>query len=335
MKPLAALVLAVAAAATLTARAPVTIKLATIAPTNSTWHKALLDMGDTWKKTTAAPVSLSVYPGGTLGDEPAVIDKMRNKVLQAGLLMTAGLAEIDKGFNVFGIPFFFESDDEGAAVRTALEPMLEKSLEAKGFHMLCWGTAGWAQLFSKNPVKTLDDVRKTKLFTLAGDPKMVQWYQSNGFKPVPLSSTDLVAQLKLPTGQIDAAAMPTYVAMIENIFTSAKYMLDVHADPLIGGVIITNDAWASVSAADQAKLVEAAKAFEKRINAEAPKLDASSLATMVSRGLQVTTPDARTAAEFRAEAAKMAASMRDTIVPKDVFDAAVQARDGFRKSKGK
>ena len=37
--------------------------------------------------------------------------------------------------------------------------MLEKRLEAKGFKLLAWGSAGWVQLFSKKPLKTLDDVK--------------------------------------------------------------------------------------------------------------------------------------------------------------------------------
>ena len=51
---------AVAASVVLLSAAPVTIKLATQAPANTTWHKALLDMGDTWMKTTDGRVKLSI-----------------------------------------------------------------------------------------------------------------------------------------------------------------------------------------------------------------------------------------------------------------------------------
>ena len=42
------------------ARAAITIKLATFAPANSAWHKALLDMGAAWSKTTEGRVTLRV-----------------------------------------------------------------------------------------------------------------------------------------------------------------------------------------------------------------------------------------------------------------------------------
>jgi hypothetical protein len=47
---------------------------------------------------------------------------------------------------------------------------------------------------------------------------------------------------------------------------------------------------------------------------------------------QVITLDAAAAAQFRAEADKMTASQRGTLVPADVFDAAVKERMAFRQA---
>ncbi len=42
------------------------IKLATLVPATSPWHKALLDMGNTWNKDTAGRVTLTVVPGSNI-----------------------------------------------------------------------------------------------------------------------------------------------------------------------------------------------------------------------------------------------------------------------------
>ena len=146
---------------------------------------ASTDMGASWMKTTEGRVKLTVYEGGTQGDERTVIRYMRPEVdqLNASLLTSPGLAYIDDGFNVFGIPFFFASDAEARYVREKLTPVLSKRLEAKGFQLIHWGNAGWVQLFSKTPIKTLADVKKVKLFTSEGDDRMKQWYSANGFTP--------------------------------------------------------------------------------------------------------------------------------------------------------
>src|SRR5262245_44121510 len=103
-RTLTTLAMAVAATVALSAQ-HVAIKLATVAPANSSWQKALLDLGNTWSTSTDKRVSLTVYDGGTQGDEASVIRRMRVDQMQASLLMVSGLAAIDDAFNIFGMPF--------------------------------------------------------------------------------------------------------------------------------------------------------------------------------------------------------------------------------------
>ncbi len=326
-----------AAAPALILAAPGEIKLATLVPANTSWHKALLDMGNTWNKETAGRVTLTVYPGGIQGDESTVVKKMRPGIdtLQASFLTAAGLAELDESFNVFAMPFFFESDEEEMAVEKKLTPLLEQKLQAKGFHLLSWGTGGWVQVFSKKPLKSLADVKAAKLFTTKGADKWLQWYVQNGFHPVALLPADIPTQLKLTTGLIDTAPNPPYLALSLQIFRDAKYMLDLHIAPLTGAMIISNSAWNKISAEDKVKVSAAAETMEKRVRSEAPAQDAESVKQMVARGLQVTTLDPKAASEFRTAATQLVSTMRGSMVPADVYDMAVQERDALRKSKGK
>ncbi|MFI5177284.1 MAG: TRAP transporter substrate-binding protein DctP [Vicinamibacterales bacterium] len=330
-------VLVFAAAVRLTAAPPVVIKLGTQAPANTTWHKALTDMGEAWNKGTSGRVTLTVYAGGTQGDEPTTIRMMRPAIgtLQAGLLTAGGLALIDDAFNVFGIPFFFETDDEELAVQQKIAPILEQKLEAKGFHLLCWGTGGWVELFSKKPLKTLADVKAAKLYTSKGDDRMFQWYTANGFHPVALLPADIPAQLKLSTGLIDTAPSTPYLALTLQIFRDSRYMMQLHIAPLVGAMIMSTDAWNKISPEDRAKITEAAVAMEARIRADAPKQDVDSITAMTSRGLETIKLDAKAAGEFRTAASQLTTTMRGGMVPADIYDQAVQARDAFRKSKGR
>src|SRR5690606_19088862 len=116
----------------------VTIRLATQAPVNSAWHKALLDMGADWNAKTGGRVKLTVYAGGTQGDEESTIRMMRPGVdqLQGSLLMISGLSRVDNAFDAFGMPFFFQSDEEAFAVLAKLTPTLEQRLSGKGLKLL-------------------------------------------------------------------------------------------------------------------------------------------------------------------------------------------------------
>ena len=91
-------------------------------------------MGAEWDTKTAGRVKLTVYAGGTQGSEEATIRMMRPGVdqLQSNLLMAPGLATIDDAFNVFGVPFFFQSDAEGQYVLEKLTPLLREAARGQG-----------------------------------------------------------------------------------------------------------------------------------------------------------------------------------------------------------
>jgi len=236
----------------------VQIRMATMVPTGSIWDKNLRQMGSEWSRATGGRITITVFPGGAMGDEATLVRKMRFDNPQAAALSVIGLCRIDDAFEVLASPFFYESYDELNHVITALTPTLSARLEQKGLVLLAWGHAGWAYMFTTTPVRTVDDLKQIRIFTSAGDDRMAQWYKSNGFHPVALSANDIPAQLKLTTGMIDTAPSPPYLALVLQIFRDAKYVLDVRLAPLVGGLVISNTAWNKIDAADQKAVLDAA-----------------------------------------------------------------------------
>jgi TRAP-type C4-dicarboxylate transport system substrate-binding protein len=80
---------------------------------------------------------------------------------------------------------------------------------------------------------------------------------------VALSAGDIPAQLQ--TGMIDTSPMPPYPRCVLQIFRDAKYMLDVRVAPLVGALVMTNEAWNKIDANDRPVVLAAAKTLEKRI----------------------------------------------------------------------
>src|SRR5216110_2538204 len=115
------------------------IKLATVVPEGSIWDKNLKQMADEWKQATGGRVTVTVFGGASQGDEATVLRKMRLDALQAAAFTAVGLGSIDAAFNVFDVPFFFESYDELNYVTAKLTPPIRKRIESKGFVLLNWG----------------------------------------------------------------------------------------------------------------------------------------------------------------------------------------------------
>jgi TRAP-type C4-dicarboxylate transport system substrate-binding protein len=307
--------------------AQTTIKLATVVPEGSIWDKNIKQMGEEWKQATDGRVTIIVYSGGAQGDEPMVLRKMRVDALQAAAFTAVGLGTIDASFNVFDIPFFFESYDELNYVTAQLTPVIRKRVEAKGFVLLNWGHGGWAQVFTKKPVKTVDDLKKIKMYTSAGNDRMVQWFKANGFEPRPMAMTDIMTGLT--TGMIEGLPTPPLAALMFQWYRQTPYMLDLGLAPIIGANIINKNVWNAIPEADRAKLMTSAEGVEKRLQADVPKQDAASISEMTTRGLTVTQA---AGPEWRTELDNLAKTMRGEMVPPDIFDAALKARTEYRKA---
>lgn len=338
--PFALRLLAVAAVLAMTLAVPArialaqnsVIKLATLVPEGSVWDKGLREMGGQWTAATQGRVSLRVYPGGVAGDEPDVVRKMRIGQLQAAALTTAGLADIDPAFQLFKIPMFFDSYPELDAVLDKLTPLLKQRLEAKGFVLLNWGHGGWLYFFNHQPVKTVEDLKKLKLFWLTGDDVMVQKWKSLGFQPVPLSANDILTALQ--TGMIESYPTTPLIALTLQWYKQTPYMSGVGLDPLVGGMIMTKQAWMKLSEADRATVAASCHRMEERLEVEVPRQDTSAVVQMQQRGLTVIKATPASIAQFRHLADQFSESMRGTIVPEDILQLATRERDAYRQAHG-
>jgi TRAP-type C4-dicarboxylate transport system substrate-binding protein len=283
-------------------------------------------MGAEWSQTTGGRVSLTVFGGGSQGDEPTVIRKMRLDALQAASLTGIGLGTIDAAFNVFNVPFFFESYDELNDVTDKLTLAISKRVEAKGFVLLNWGHGGWTQVFTKTPVRSVGDLKKIKLYTSAGNDRMVQWFKANGFEPRAMAMTDIMTGLT--TGMVEGVPTTPLAALLFQWYRQTPNMLNIGLAPVIGATVMTRKAWNAVSDADRPKLRAAAAAVQKRLQDDVPKQDAAAVTEMIKRGLVVSEPSGP---EWHKEMDALAKTMRGEMVPPDMFDLAVKARDAYRK----
>ena len=337
LRPSRSAVLAAAAAvllAFLSSSGPLaaqTLKMATLAPQGSIWDQAIRTMGERWTKDTAGRVQLKVYAGGVAGDESDALRKTRAGQFQGLALTVAGLTEIDTAFNVFQIPMYFESFEELYFVLAELRPALEVRLAAKGYVLLHWGHGGWIHLFSRQPIRTLDDLKKQKLFVWAGDDSAVQAWKKNGFQPVALAATDIM--LGFQTKMIDVVPTTPIAALTLQWYRQTPNMMSLGLAPLVGGVVVTKGAWEKLAAGDRELLMAAARATEKELEVEVPKQDRSAIDEMRHRGLAVIDVNAEQEKGWHDEAKRFALAARDGRVPTEILEATEAAIAKFRAGK--
>lgn len=141
------------------------IKLATVAPKGSIYHRVLQEMGATWKNVQGSNSRFLIYPDGTQGSEANTVRRMRIGQLDAAMLSVAGLKEIDDSVTALQfMPLMFRSWDEFDYVHEHVRAELEQRLLDKGFVVLFWGEGGWVQFFSTTPRLTPEDYKTARIF---------------------------------------------------------------------------------------------------------------------------------------------------------------------------
>lgn len=325
----AALAVALAAGAS-AASAKEIVKVATLAPQGSVWDNTLREMGEAWSRSSGGDVVLRVYPGGVAGDEADVVRKMRIGQFQGAALTVTGLAEIEPAFSVFQIPLLVDSWAELEHLLAALRPELERRLAEKGYRLLFWGHGGWVHLFSREPIETLDDLKRQKLFVWAGDDAQVQRWRRHGYQPVPLAATDVT--MGFQTRMIDVVPTTPIAALTLQWYRQTPHMLGLGLAPLVGAVVVQTKALDGVPAPVRERLLAAAEKAEATLAAEVPRQDAEAIDQMRARGLHVVELSPERRAEWRAEAEAFTRETSESAVPPAILAAAKRALAELRSA---
>ncbi len=307
---------------------PIVIKMGSLAPEGSPWHHMLKQMGQDWNKISNGGITLRIYPGGVLGDEPSLVKKMRIGQLQAVGVSTVGLSLMDQGPLCLQVPLMFESYEEFDYVRDRMRPKLEARYENKGFIVLAWTDGGWIRFFTKKPVFTMEELRKQKLFVWAGDVGSAEIYTAAKFNPVPLAVTDMLPGLQ--TGLINALDAPPLAALLNQWFGLAPNMIDVKWAPLLGGVVMSQRAWRKFPAGQRGSLRQAARQASKQFSREIRTMSQDAIPAMQKRGLNVVKVDSAGYQNWKAEVEKIYPLFRKHMGGPALFDEVLKIRDEFR-----
>jgi TRAP-type C4-dicarboxylate transport system substrate-binding protein len=94
------------------------LKIGSLVPKNSLYHRQLQDIGEVWKKGQDANAKFLIYPDGSQGGEAEMVRRMRIGQLQGALLSVVGLSEIEPSISALQtMPLLFKSWEELDYVR--------------------------------------------------------------------------------------------------------------------------------------------------------------------------------------------------------------------------
>lgn len=287
-KIISSLLLIAAGFATPASYAITTLKIATLSPDGSVWMKQMREGAAEISKRTENRVNFKFYPGGVMGDDKAVLKKIRIGQLQGGAVMAGSLAKVYKDSQVYNTPLVFNDFSEVDYVRSKMDSKIIAGFEKGGFVSFGLAEGGFAYAMSKSPLSNPEQLSKNKVWAPSDDSASLEIVRAYGITPIPLGLTDVLAGLQ--TGIIDTVATSPIGAIALQWHTQVKYITDIPLIYVYALMIIDQKTFNKLSAADQAVVREVMTQKFKAIDQQNRKDNIAALKALENQGIKLSQP---------------------------------------------
>jgi TRAP-type C4-dicarboxylate transport system substrate-binding protein len=282
-----------AAAAALAARtgkaAPkVHLRLATLAPAQSSWMNTFQAIAREVRERTGGAVELKLYGGGVMGDEAAMVRKLRTGQLDGAAVTSVGLGAIDPRLLVLQLPMVFRGYDELDRARARMAPTFAKALGDAGFVLAGWGDVGPGYIFSNRAIATPADVRAAKMWVWDADPVAQATMAAMGARAVKLTVPDVLPSLQ--TGVVDAFTNSPYGAIALQWHTRVKFVTNLKLSMIVGGTVISKEAWEKLAPAHRQLIHEIGEREHVTLLKKIRDDNDAAIRTLQAKGIQVVAP---------------------------------------------
>ena len=120
-----------------------------------------------------------------MGDDRAVLRKMRARQLQGGIVQTGALEPVSSAVQLYNLPMFFRDFEEVSKVRSEMDQLLIQDLADHGFEAFGFVGVGFANAMSSKSGSSIQDARRLRVWAPKGDAGAVRLLDAFGIVPVP------------------------------------------------------------------------------------------------------------------------------------------------------
>ncbi len=237
----AAVVALVACASAARATPTHVLRFATAAPDGTAWARLSRSFARDVEEATRGDVQVKWYFGGIAGNEEEMIARMRRGQLDgvaSGGMLCQRLAPSMRAVHLVGL---FQGREEALYVLGRIKPELDREFGKAGYTNL--GEAGFGSdiLFSRMPIRSLDELRRARLWIWDLDEVYKTEMPALGIQatPLPLESAMAAAE----DGRIDGFIGIPSAALVFQWSTRVRYFSDLRVGYVLGCMVATHAAF--------------------------------------------------------------------------------------------
>lgn len=272
------------------------IKIATLSPDGTAWMKKMRQAAKEISELTDKRVKIKFYPGGVMGDENAVMRKMRINQLQGAAISSGALTHYFKDSSLYGMPFLFNSQEEVLYVRKHMDKLMIKGLEKKGLISFGIVESGFVYLLSNKPIYSITDLKKEK-FWIPDNASARETVKSFSLKPIPLPFGDVLAALQ--THLINTIIASPIASIALQWHTQVKYLTDMPVLYSWGTLIISKRTMKKLNKKDNAIVHKVMSKAFKEIDQQNQKDSEAALTALKNQGITFIKPSEKQYAEWK------------------------------------
>ena len=275
------------------------IKIATLSPDGTTWMKKMRQAAKDIAKLTDNRIKIKYYPGGVMGDDDAILRKMRINQLQGAAVTGGALSRYYKDADIYGMPFLFNSAEELTHVRSVVDKKIIDGLEKNGLYSFGLAESGFAYIMSNAPIKSVADLRKQKAW-IPDTASARDAVKAFSLQPIPLPLSDVLSGLQ--TSLIDTIATSPIAAIALQWHTQVKYLTDMPLLYSYGTLVVSEKAIKKLKKEDFKMMQDVLfKVFEE-IDQQNVKDNQAALAALRNQGINFVKPGDLELQEWKAMA---------------------------------
>jgi tripartite ATP-independent transporter DctP family solute receptor len=249
-------------------------------------------VGDQFEKRLAevsgGTMAINQFPGGQLGQEPQMLQKLRSGDIDFIITATANGATITPQMGVLSLHFLFENEAHLAKavgskeLNEAVRKMVEETVQgARALHLL---TLGFRNIYSKQPVTKLDDLKGKKIRVQATKTEDTH-FAAYGAVPVHMPFGEVYTSLQ--TGVVDMAENGVNVFQTNKHYEVAPvYSLTQH-EANNNLIWVSQKTWDSLTDQQKGWVVQVATEVGQAEPAYALKLEDESAEKLKKLGVKI------------------------------------------------
>jgi TRAP-type C4-dicarboxylate transport system substrate-binding protein len=277
-------------------------------------------------------VQLKFYLGGVAGDEMAVLERIKRGQID-GSAGALNCEKLSPSLRVARIPGLFRAREEFRHVLGKLRKRLDKEFAHSGFLAIGLGSFGSVMLFSREPVRTMEELRHGHYWIWELDEVYQKLLPEMGIHTVPLPVDQ--AGRAYADGRHDGFFSVPGGALAFQWSAQTRYFSDLHFSTLPGCLILAQRAVDPLPLAWQQAIRDAGARMESRFE-EIGRLEDEALETRLFEKQGVTRVPASEG--FRAQFFEAARQARDRvgtkIIAPELIAQVLEWLADFRAEKG-